>query len=79
MIGSPAAAALIAQIVFWALLAVGLGELGIKRVCGFIALRLVGYVASGRIPLGGPFFVPYVAVLDIVLVFVIFKGDVRLG
>jgi hypothetical protein len=54
------------------------GELDARRTALFIGLWLVGRVALGYV-LGGLLFVPYVAVLDIALVFLIFKGDVRLG
>jgi hypothetical protein len=48
--------------------------------CGavFIALWLLGFVGRDYIPYGADLFGPYVALLDIVLVFIVFKGDVRL-
>ena len=77
---SPAAAALVAQIVFWVLIALGAGSGGLSRraAIAFIVLWLAGYVGLPRIsPFVGLFVTSYVAVLDIVLVFLLFKGDVR--
>jgi hypothetical protein len=43
----------------------------------FVALWLIGLVGFSLISLyGGPMFTVFVAVLDIVLVLMIFKGDV---
>jgi hypothetical protein len=81
VIGSQAVGAWIARLVFWLLLALGIGyrELSRKSAVLLVALWLVGYIALPRISwLGGLFFSPYVAVLDIVLVFFVFKRDVRL-
>ena len=80
MIGSPAIGAVLALWGFWALIAVawartGLGPWG---VLVFVLLWIVGYVGL-RTVLYGSLFTPYVAVLDIALVFVVFKGDVRLS
>ena len=41
-------------------------------------LRVAGYVASGWIAALGLFFMPYVAVLDIALVFIVLRRDIRL-
>jgi hypothetical protein len=84
--GSAGVAAWAAQIIFWALFFLGLlwGDLGIKRALLFVALWIAGYVALPLLPLAGvsglagALFSPYVAVLDIVLAFVVLKGDVRL-
>jgi hypothetical protein len=64
---------------FWILLAAGwlLGELHLKGTAVFLLLWLAGF-AGTRFVLGGMLFTPYVAALDIALVFAIFKGDVRL-
>ena len=64
---------------FWILIAAGLmsGELRRTGTAVFVALWVAGFAASGRV-LGGTLFLPYVAVLDIALVLVIFKGDIRL-
>ena len=77
---SAGVAAWIAQVVFWALLLVGelWGDLGIARGVVFVALWVVGYFGLPLLPSGGLFFSPYVAVLDLVLVFLVLKGDLRL-
>lgn len=64
---------------FWALLITGwwLGELAPKGIAIFTALWIAGFVAAGFV-LNGLLFLPYVALLDIVLVLMIFKGDVTL-
>ena len=64
---------------FWILLGVGwmLGELHAKGIAISVLLWLVGFAGfsfAGYEVL----FIPYIALLDIWLVFVIFKGDVRL-
>jgi len=81
MIGSSAVAGWIAQIVFWALilLGVGSGELGIKGAAIFVTVWLAAYIGLPLVPFGSLFLTPSVAVLDVVLVFVVFKGDVRLS
>jgi hypothetical protein len=54
-----------------------LGGLHLKGTAIFLLLWLAGFAGS-RFVLYGMLFTPYVAVLDIALVFVIFKSDVRL-
>jgi hypothetical protein len=76
--GSAGVAALIAQVVFLVVLSVGWSELGPRRGAVFIALWLLGVVGRDYIPYGADLFGPYVALLDIVLVFIVFKGDVGL-
>jgi len=73
VIGSPAGAALIAQVAFWGFLLYGwaVGELTLKVVILFTLLWLASRLATAM-------FSPLVAMLDIALVFIIFKGDVRL-
>ena len=78
-LGSPAVAGWIAQVVFLALILVGWGELGMRRVALFAALWFAGFAARSYVPFGAAWFIPYVAVLDIVLVFSIFRGDIRIG
>jgi hypothetical protein len=77
--GAPAIGGIIAFWGFWALLVLGwmIGELDVRRTAVFTGLWVAGRVASGYF-LDGVLFAPYLAVLDIALVFVIFKGDVRL-
>jgi hypothetical protein len=79
--GSQGIAAWIAQIAFWVLLVLGVtyGELS-KKSAILVGLWLVGYLGVPRIAWwGSPLVTPYIAILDIVLVFKVFKGDVRLG
>lgn len=80
--GSPAVAAWIAHLAFWALLVYGLvvQELNLKRASLFLVLWLAGLAALPYAPYAPAraMFSSLVAVLDIALVLTIFKGDVRL-
>jgi hypothetical protein len=78
--GSAGVAGWIAHIAFWILLPYGWlqDELGARGVSVFLLLWLSGLVGFPLLPYGGFLFSPLVAVLDIALVFIIFKGDVRL-
>jgi len=74
VIGSPALAGVVAQTVFF-------GLVGWGAISGRLGIR--GIVASGiawaaAFLFAGLFFSPAVAVLDIVLVFVVVRGDIRL-
>jgi hypothetical protein len=79
-VGSAGVAGWIAHIAFWVLLAYGWlwDELDARAVAGFLLLWLVGLFGLPYLPYGGSLFSPFVAVLDVALVFIIFKGDVRL-
>ncbi len=79
--GSPAIAALISQTAFWGLLLYGwaCGEVRPKGLAVFLLLWLAGLVGLPYVPYGDALFSPFVAALDIELVFVIVKGDVRLS
>jgi len=73
-------AAWIAHVGFWLLLVYGWAwdELGPRGIVTFLLLWTAGlyavpYLSNGAVP-----FSSFVAVLDIALVFLIFKGDVRL-
>jgi hypothetical protein len=82
MVGAPAVAAWIAQFAFWVLLAVGVfsGELGRRSIVTFVVLWAAGYFGLPRLSAyGGLFVPPYIAVLDIALVWIVFKGDIRLS
>jgi len=72
--------AVVAHIVFWLLLPLGwlFDELSGRGVVVFVALWAVGMFGLSYLPHGAPLVSAYVAVLDIALVFLIFKGDVRL-
>lgn len=81
--GSPAIAAFVGLGAFWVLLIYGyaVGELSVKAGLIFLALWLVVRLGIIFVPWAGAhaLFAPYVAVLDIALVFVIFEGDVPLN
>ena len=78
---SSAIAAWIAHLAFWGLLGYGFafGELTLKRLAIFLLLWLVGLAALPYAPYepARAMFPSFVAVLDIALVFTIFKGDVQ--
>jgi hypothetical protein len=81
MIGAPVIGAWIAQLAFWVLIALGIGygALSKKGAAIFVAFWLAGYIGLPRISYWtGPFVTSWVAMLDIVLVFIVFKGDVRI-
>jgi hypothetical protein len=79
MIG-PEAGAWIAQVGFAILLVWGCvsGNMSLKAATIFLCLWTIAFVARAHIPYGVPLFSPVVAILDVALVFLIFKGDVRL-
>ena len=82
LIGSSLVGAWVAQFAFWVLIALGIayGVLGKRAAAIFVALWLAGFVWVPRIAWWAtPMVTSYVAVLDIVLVFMVFKGDVRIG
>ena len=64
---------------FWGLVIVGymLDELRFKAAAILILLWFAGFAWS-RFGSLGLLFTPYAAVLDIALVFIVFKGDVKL-
>jgi hypothetical protein len=76
--GSPAVAGWIAHVAFAALVLVGASELGLKKTSMFLVLWAAGFAARSYVPLGPALFIPYVAILDIALVLVVFRGDIRL-
>jgi hypothetical protein len=78
--GSPAIASWIAQLAFWGLLVYGLAvqELAVKHTAVFLVLWIAALAGLRYLPYGAGLFSPFVALLDIALVFLIFKGDVRL-
>ena len=78
--GSPAATSLVAHLAFWALVGWGM-------VTGALTWRVAAMCAGAWLLMpsalaytsyGPSLYSPVVAVLDILLVLVIFKGDVRL-
>ena len=78
MIGTPLVAAWLAHVAFWVLLALA-AKAARWRILGvFLALWVIGYVASGEVAALSLFFMPFVAVLDIALVFIVLQRDIRL-
>lgn len=82
MAGGPVVARLFAHVVFWALVGYGalLGELRLPRIAVLVGLWLAIVFGVPRLV-----FDPYamvvaaaVAVLDIALLLMLFKGDIRL-
>ncbi len=69
----------LAALAFWILLGAGwlLGELHVKGITIAVLLWLAGFAAC-RLFVPGALFTPYVAILDIALVLIIFKGDISL-
>ena len=64
---------------FWILLIAGwmMRELSVRSTVVFVVLFAAGILGSPYV-LGGALLTPYLAILDIVLVLVVFKGDVTL-
>jgi hypothetical protein len=77
---SAAVAAWIAHVTFWLLLGYGSAwdEIGPRGAAVFVGLWLLGYFGLPFLPFGGGMFFSWVALLDIALVFVVFKGDLRI-
>ena len=77
---SAGVAAWIAHLTFWGLLPYGLmrDQIGLKSITVFLALWLAGLFGLPYLPYGAAMFSSFVAVLDVALVLLIFKGDVRL-
>ena len=79
---SASVAGYVAHVAFWAVLAVGgiFGELSGRAVVIFVLLWFGGVFGLPRLSdTAGLLVTSYVAVLDIALVFIVFKGDVRLS
>jgi hypothetical protein len=79
MIGSASVAAWIAHLAFWILLIWGcvFGELRAKGLAIFVLLWFGGSYGLPLLhPYGATLFSSYVAVLDVILVLMIFKGDI---
>ena len=78
---SIAIATLIARLAFPILMLLGWvrGEIGLKGTIIFVTLGLGAWVGLPRVfSSGGDFVTSALAVIDIALVFVVFKADVRL-
>lgn len=80
MLGPNLLLAWLAHVTFWVLIAWGwlTEELGTIRSLVFVALWFAGYFGLQSAPAGGSWFLSYVAVLDIMLVFALFRGDIRI-
>jgi hypothetical protein len=80
VIGSPGIAAWVAQAAFWMLLVLGwvFGELQVKVTLTFLGVWIAALLGLPHVPHGAALFPSLVALLDIALVLVIFKGDIRL-
>lgn len=78
----PYGTSLLAHVAFWVILGFGLatGELWPRRAGAFLLAWFAGvYVLPFLVPVAALAVTPYVALLDIVLVLAVFKGDVRLS
>jgi hypothetical protein len=78
MIGSPLVGWWIAHVAFWVLMALGVKAARWRTIVVIGALWLIGYIASAQIAALNLFFMPFVAVLDIALVFIVLQRDIRL-
>jgi hypothetical protein len=76
--GSEGLAAWLAHGAFWALLAIGWfsGELGARGTAVFLLLWLAGFFGLPYLAYGEALFAPFVALVDIALVFTVCKGDI---
>ena len=79
MIGSPLVASWIAHEAFWVLLALAARDRRWRTIAVVGVLWVAGYIASGQVSSLALFFMPYVAVLDIALVLIVLKRDIRFG
>lgn len=66
------------NLVFWALLYQGRDELDPRWRWGLAFVWVALWLGASRIPGGALFFMSLVALLDIILVLVVLKGDVRI-
>ena len=73
-------ATLVAHITFWVVLAYGWywEDVPARGVVLFVTLWAAGFFGLPYLPSGDALFPSVVAVLDIVLVFLVFKGDLPL-
>jgi hypothetical protein len=72
---------LLGQIAFWVLIIWGWAADGFSLATRitFVALWIAGYVLFPYLPNGSAWFAPYVAILDIILIFIVLKDNVRLS
>ena len=78
--GSPSIAAWIAHAAFWSLLVLGWArdDLGRRGIAVFLLVWLAALFGLPYLPYGAAMFSSFVAAMDIALVLLIFKADVRL-
>jgi hypothetical protein len=78
--GSPLVAGWIAHIAFWTLLGIGAWSenLGPKLIATFLVLWVAAMFGVPYLPVAGGLSTSFIAILDVVLVFIVFKGDIRL-
>jgi hypothetical protein len=79
VIGSPLIGAWIAHIGFWVLTAMAAHDARWRLVAISAALWVSGYILTGRIASLSLFFMPFVAALDVALVLMVLRRDVRLS
>lgn len=78
MIGSPLVGWWIAHVAFWVLIGLAARDRRWRTIGFVLTLWIAGYVTSSQVAALDLFFVPYVASLDIVLVFIVLRRDIRL-
>jgi hypothetical protein len=81
LISAPFIGALVAHTAFWVLLVIGFisKTLTTLGTAVFVLLWGIGYIVLPRLAFWtAPLVTSWVAILDITLVFIVFKGDVRL-
>ena len=78
MIGSPQIGWWIAHTAFWVLMVMAVRDRRWRTVAIVMLLWIAGYVASSQVTAVGLFFMPYVAALDVALVFIVLGRDIRL-
>lgn len=76
--GAPLVAGWIAQVAFWTLLIVGAWseELGPRMIATFLVLWGVSVFGLTYLSLPAGLSTPFVAILAIALLFIVFKGDI---
>ena len=78
--GSATVGAWIAHLAFWVVLAWAWAaeELRARGVAIFALLWIAGFIVLRYVSYGGGLFTPYVAALDVALVLIAVKGDIKL-
>ena len=78
MIGSPLVGWWVAHVTFWVLIGLAARDRRWRTIGVVMTLWIAGYLASGQVAAFDLFFTPYVAALDIALVFIVLQRDIRL-